>query len=129
MAAGAHTLRREEQATLSVRNHALAALMERLGEEGEVEALVSTLAAQTARGTLAASQAGALIAARVLGGGAPLRLKGREGKMSRPDVTFPTPGDRRASCADPAAGEHQRPPRGAREARACGVACPNGKRA
>ena len=29
MAAGAHTLRREEQATLSVRNHALAALMER----------------------------------------------------------------------------------------------------
>ena len=88
MAAGAHTLRREEQATLSVRNHALAALMERgLGEEGEVEALVSTLAAQTARGTLAASQAGALIAARVLGGGAPLRPSLEAAKARRPDPT------------------------------------------
>jgi len=86
-AAGAHTRRREAQATLSVRTHALAALLERLGEEGEVEALVSTLAAQTARGTLAASQAGALIAARVLGGGAPLRPSLEAAKAIRSDPT------------------------------------------
>ena len=86
-AAGAHTRRREAQATLSVRTHALAALLERLGEEGEVEALVSTLAAQTARGTLAASQAGALIAARVLGGGAPLRPSLEAAKAIRSDLT------------------------------------------
>ena len=86
-AAGAHTRRREAQATLSVRTHALAALLERLGEEGEVEALVRTLAAQTARGTLAASQAGALIAARVLGGGAPLRPSLEAAKAIRSDPT------------------------------------------
>jgi LAO/AO transport system kinase len=86
-AAGAHTRRREAQATLSVRTHALAALLERLGEEGEVEALVRTLAAQTARGTLAASQAGALIAARVLGGGAPLRPSLEAAKAIRSDLT------------------------------------------
>jgi len=86
-AAGAHTRRREAQATLSVRTHALAALLERLGEEGEVEALVRTLAAQTASGTLAASQAGALIAARVLGGGAPLRPSLEAAKAIRSDPT------------------------------------------
>ena len=39
-----------------------------MGEESEVEALVETLAVQTATGSLAASQAGSMIAARVLDG-------------------------------------------------------------
>ena len=67
-AAGALARRREAQAVHLVREHALAALLERLGEEGEVEELVATLAAQTAEGTLAASQAGAQIASQVLSG-------------------------------------------------------------
>lgn len=65
--AGALARRRHAQATLAVRAHAFAALLERLGEESDVEALVTALAAQTAEGSLAASQAGAQIAAKVLG--------------------------------------------------------------
>jgi hypothetical protein len=56
------------QAVQAVRAHALAALLERLGEEGEVDEMVARLAADAARGSIAASQAGARIASKVLAG-------------------------------------------------------------
>ena len=65
--AGALRRRREAQAVVSVREHALAALLDRLGEEESVDALVNALAAETANGKLAASQAGTRIARSILG--------------------------------------------------------------
>ena len=55
------------QAEQSVRAHALAALLDQLGKEEEVEEHVTRLAAEAAAGKVAASQAGMLIANRVLG--------------------------------------------------------------
>ena len=65
--AGALVRRREAQAAHAVREHALASLLERLGEEGEVEELVESLAVEAAEGRLAPSQAGSMIAQKVLG--------------------------------------------------------------
>ena len=58
--AGALERRREAQAVQAVREHALQTLLERIGEEPEVEALVAQLAGEAARGVMAPSQAGAL---------------------------------------------------------------------